>query len=206
MVFIGVQSFNLIYFLLLGLTFGRVFLRESKLPNDVFFYCTGKDGNVRELAELQCTRIRRARQNIMLEVCSSLLLPFMFAVDSVTGWDIIVRKQATFESLLFVFQSSMVLLFTRFLAGSLAWMYLKYRAQQVILRVHENPEKRIHSVVGRPDYNYDMLEPGEFQVGLKLYWSTHLLYISVCVMYGILNAVIFIGKINGELDADSTTV
>lgn len=224
MVFISVHHFDFTYFVLLSLAFGRAFLRESKLPNDVFFYLTSKDGNALELAELQCTRIRRARQNIMLEVCSSLLLPFLFAIDSATGWDIIVRKQDAFESVFFVFQSSMVLLSTRFLAGSCSWMYLKYRAHQILQRVHQRMHERVSpSPEQKPSpppppsshhhhvhaqrapqpvaYHYDMLEPRGFQSGLKLYWSTHLLYISVCVMYGIFNAIIFIGKINGELDA-----
>lgn len=204
MMFIGVQSFNLVYFILLGMTFGRVFLRESKLPNDIVFWLTGNDGNPQELAELQCTRIRRARQNIMLELLSSLLLPFMFAVDSMTGWDIIVRKSETYQSLVFVFQSAFVLLTARFVAGSLAWYYLKYKADLIMENVREEKakSKRDVKLAGRPDYNYQMLQPGEFQASLQSYWTSHARYITICAVYGIFNAIIFIGKINGDLDAE----
>lgn len=210
MAFVSVQEFDAVYFFLLFMTFGRVFIRESKIANDFAFQLFNMKGTPTSMAELQCTRFLRARQNIMLEVCSSLLLPSLFAIDKLTGWHILVRERSTYKSLAFLFQSSMALLITRFIAGSLAWGFLKHQAARIykMLQFQKaiqvlpdiNSTKKQIAKPSIPE-KFNLLNPEKFQSCLREYWQNHLLYICACASYGIFNAIVFIGKINGDLDA-----
>lgn len=200
MLFIGVQKFNARYFILMFMMMGRIFVRESKVLNDIVYMLTKQDGDVLEMATLQCTRIRRARQSIFLELTSSILLPTLFLIDTISQWGIVVRSTIQFESKLFILNSALVLFSGRLFAGSLAWMYLKKQSRLLLVKLPPPPKTTMKDApADYRTFHYDMLYPQDFQRHLNHYYEIHLPYICVCLAYGIFNAVIFTSQINDQM-------
>ncbi|EQC33026.1 hypothetical protein SDRG_09546 [Saprolegnia diclina VS20] len=193
MAFTGTQRFDAVYGLLLLLTFGRIFTRDSKCLNDLGTWllsnCLGKESApVLERAHVQCSRLLKARQNMVLDLASSLIIPSLFVLEISLHWRVLSPSIATM-SLSFVLYSALAQFLTRLAGGACAWVYLRHRAATLGL---ELPKEAALPLV----------RPGTMLPAMNAYWATHAMYLYVCVGYGAMSAIMLLGKLYMQVVTD----
>ncbi|KDO27447.1 hypothetical protein SPRG_07035 [Saprolegnia parasitica CBS 223.65] len=193
MAFTGTHRFDGVYGLLLLLTFGRIFTRDSKCLNDLgtWLLCAylGKaSAPILERAHVQCSRLLKARQNMVLNLASSLIIPSLFVLEISLRWHVLSPSIAKM-SMSFVLYSALAQFLTRLAGGASAWVYLRHRAATL---GHELPKEAALPLV----------RPSTMLPAMNAYWATHATYLYVCVGYGAMSAIMLLGKLYLQLDID----